>query len=324
MLSLLGLFIVGLLVLIWGAELLTRSGVILARQLGIAPIIIGLTIVALGTSAPELAVGIDAALTGNGALAVGNIAGTNTVNVLLILGLSALLRPLALQTDTLTLDLPAMLIAGILMLLLTVDGSLSRLDGGLLFAGGVVYTTMVVRSARRSRRLVQVEVVRKEDGVAPVPEGRNTALSLAQLAAGIILVVISANWLVTGAVGLARLWGVSDAFIGLTIVAIGTSAPELVTTVISTIKGERDVAIGNLIGSSVYNICAILGVTCLVPDTGIPVPWELIWVDIPIMAAVALVCVPVFFSGREVSRGEGGLFVAAYCAYLGGLLLTRT
>lgn len=323
MLPLAGLFIVGLVVLIWGAELLTRSGVTLARQLGIAPIIIGLTIVALGTSAPELAVGIDAALIGNGALAVGNIAGTNTVNVLLILGLSALLRPLALQTDTLTLDLPAMLVAGLLMLALAVDGSLSRLDGALLLTAGVVYTSLVVRSARRSRRLVQAEAPFKKEGTGR-PEEKKTLVSLARLAAGIVLVVVSANWLVTGAVGLARLWGVSDAFIGLTIVAIGTSAPELVTTVMSTLRGERDVAIGNLIGSSVYNVCVILGVTCLVPGTGIPVPQELIWVDIPIMAAVALVCVPVFFSGREVSRVEGGLFVMAYTGYLAGLILIRT
>ena len=323
MLPLAGLFIVGLLVLIWGAELLTRSGVTLARQLGIAPIVIGLTIVALGTSAPELAVGIDAALIGNGALAVGNIAGTNTVNVLLILGLSALLRPLALQPDTLTLDLPAMLVAGLLMLVLTVDGSLSRLDGALLLTAGVVYTSLVVRSARRSRRLVQAEAPFKKEGTGR-PAEKRTLVSLAQLAAGIVLVVVSANWLVTGAVGLARLWGVSDAFIGLTVVAVGTSAPELVTTVMSTLRGERDLAIGNLIGSSVYNICIILGMTCLVPETGIPVPQELIWVDIPIMAAVALVCVPVFFSGREVSRIEGGLFVIAYAGYLAGLTLTRT
>jgi cation:H+ antiporter len=323
MLSLLGLFAIGLLVLIWGAELLTRGGVMLARQLGIAPIIIGLTIVAIGTSAPELAVGIDAALMGNGALAVGNIAGTNTVNVLLILGFSALLRPLALQRDTITLDLPAMLAAGTLMLLLTLDGGLSRLDGGLLLLTGIVYTALVVRSARRSRRLVRIEAPHPEDD-SGVKDGRRTALSVARLAAGIVLVVVSADWLVTGAVGLARLWGVSDAFIGLTIVAIGTSAPELVTTVMSTIRGDRDVAIGNLIGSSVYNICAILGVTCLVTAGGIPVPNELIWMDIPVMAAVALVCVPVFFSGREVSRVEGGLFVTAYAGYLAILLLART
>ena len=323
MLPLAGLFIVGLLVLIWGAELLTRSGVTLARQLGIAPIIIGLTIVALGTSAPELAVGIDAALIGNGALAVGNIAGTNTVNILLILGLSALIRPLVLQKDTLTLDLPSMLVAGLLMLALTVDGRLSRLDGAVLLTAGVVYTSLVVRSARRSRRLVQAEAPFEKEGTGRQEE-KKTLVSLAQLVAGIVLVVISANWLVTGAVGLARLWGVSDAFIGLTIVAIGTSAPELVTTVMSTLRGERDVAIGNLIGSSVYNICIILGVTCLVPETGIPIPQELIWVDIPIMAAVALVCVPVFLSGREVSRVEGGLFVMAYAGYLGGLIVTRT
>lgn len=216
-----------------------------------------------------------------------------------------------------------MLVAGLLMFGLSVDGSLSRLDGALLLTAGVIYTGLVVRSARSSRRLVRAEAPLMKVGAGQAEE-KKALVSLAQLAAGIVLVVISANWLVTGAVGLARLWGVSDAFIGLTIVAIGTSAPELVTTVMSTLRGERDVAIGNLIGSSVYNICVILGVTCLVPEAGIPVPGELISVDIPVMAAVALICVPVFFSGRAVSRVEGGLFVLAYAAYLTGLILTRT
>jgi cation:H+ antiporter len=223
-------------VLTWGAELLIRGGVALARRLGISSIIVGLTIVVLGTSAPELAVRIDAALTGNGALAVGNMAGIYAVNISLILGFSGLLRPLALHRDTITPDLPAMRAAGSLMLLLTLDGSLSRLDGGLLVATGVIYTALVMRSARRSHLLVQAEFPFKEK-CSHVYEARTTALSLAHLSGGIVLVVISANWLVTGAVGLAKHWGVSDAFIGLTIVAIGTSAPELVTTVMSTIRG---------------------------------------------------------------------------------------
>jgi cation:H+ antiporter len=320
-----GYCLVGLLVLILGAELLTRGGSALARQLGISPIVIGLTVVAVGTSVPELAVGIDAALQGNGSLAVGNIAGTNTVNLLLILGLSALIRPLALRIETIRMDLPAMIAAALAMFGMAHDGTLSRLDGGILVLAGIIYTAAVVRSAQQESRAVRVRFTR-----APrIPRSRLRARrdmlrNLAALITGIAIIVVGADWFVAGTVGLARLWEVSDTFIGLTIVAIGTSAPELVTTVLTTLKGERDIAIGNLLGSSVYNIFIILGLTCLLPAAGVPVSPELTQVDIPVMALVALVCVPVFLSGREVTRLEGGLFVTAYALYLGYLLLDRT
>lgn len=317
-----GLCIVGLAVLILGAELLTRGAATLARQLGIAPITVGLTIVALGTSTPELAVGIDATLRGQGTLAVGNIAGTNIVNILLILGLSALIRPLALGSQTIRVDMPAMVVAALLMLGLAADGILSRTDGIVLLVAGVAFTAMIVRAARLESRKLQAEFSR-EYPRAGNGQGLTTLLSGLQLGAGIALVVIAADWFVIGAVGLAQIWGVSDAFIGLTIVAIGTSAPELVTTILSTIKGDRDVAIGNLLGSSVYNICVILGLTCVVPIGGLPVSPELLWVDIPIMALVAVACVPVFRSGRAVSRLEGAALVTAYIGYLLVLLFLR-
>ncbi|MBR0670421.1 calcium/sodium antiporter [Neoroseomonas soli] len=325
MISAIGQCAGGLLVLILGAEFLTRGGTMLARQFGIPPIIIGLTVVALGTSTPELAVGIDAALTGNGALAVGNIAGTNTVNVLLILGLSAMIRPLALHVQTIRMDLPVMIVAAVLMLLMTLDGTLSRLDGAILVLAGIVYTVMVVWTAQHESRAVRVEFAKEYRGPKRTERKRRETVSSATLlAAGIVIVVVAADWFVDGAVSLARIWGVSDAFIGLTIVAIGTSAPELVTTVLSTLKNSRDIAIGNLLGSSVYNIFIILGVTCLVPSGGLPVTPYLVRVDIPVMAVVAVVCVPVFVSGREVSRLEGACFVGAYVAYLFYLVMART
>lgn len=324
MIYLIGMCVAGLAVLILGAELLTRSAVLLSQQLHIPPIIIGLTVVALGTSTPELAVGIDAALKGQGALAVANIAGTNTVNILLILGLSALIKPLALQEQTLHMDLPAIVVAASLMLGLSVDGVLSRGDGVLLLAVGMVYAIFILRAARRESRLLRAAVL-SEYSEPQIVEGRTlrTVVSIVKLVVGIALVVSSADWLVAGATGLAGLWGVSDAFVGLTIVAIGTSAPELATTVMSTIKGDRDVAIGNLLGSSVYNICIILGITCVIPATGLEVAQELLRWDIPIMVAVAIACVPIFRSGRRVSQVEGGLLVGAYLTYLVGLLLTR-
>jgi cation:H+ antiporter len=312
----------GLAALIAGAELMVRSGTALAARIGVSPLLIGLTIVAIGTSAPELAIGIDSALQGNGALAVGNIAGTNTVNILLILGLSAALRPLAIRQQTLRLDLPIMVLAAAAMLALSWDGVLTRMDGVVLVGLGVFYTYALVVAGRRQSKRVKAEFA-QEFGRRRFLSRKN-AVELAVLLAGIVVIVVGAEWLVDGAVELARLWGVSDAFIGLTVVAIGTSAPELVTTVVSTIRNERDMAIGNLIGSSVYNICVILGITCLVPAAGIEVGPNLIRVDIPVMLLVAALCIPVFVSGRKVSRLEGTLFVAAYCAYLAYLIVFQT
>lgn len=315
----------GLALLIAGAELIVRGGTQLAVRLGISPVVIGLTIVAIGTSAPELAVGIDAALHGAGDLAVGNIAGTNIVNILLIFGLSAAIRPVGLRAETLWLDLPAIVLASLALFVLAMDGSLSRIDGMLLVGGAIVYTVAIVRAAQGERRSVQKAFAEglAETALAPEPQGR-VLPNLVALIIGIAVVVLGADWLVEGAVGLARLWGVSDELIGLTIVAVGTSSPELVTTIVSTIRKQRDIAIGNLLGSSVYNIVCILGITCLVPLEPIPVSRALATVDIPIMTAVALACIPVFYSSRTVTRIEGALFVTAYCAYLAYLLVART
>ena len=322
----LGWFILGIVVLIAGAELLVRGGSRVAAQLGVPPLVIGLTIVAVGTSTPELAVGIDAALQGNGALAVGNIAGTNMANILLILGLSALLEPLALQMQTLRFDLPSMVAAALVLMVTAWDGVLTRGEGIVLLGLGALYTVGIAYFARRESRTIRAEFA-KEFGKTPKRGERSlreAVWSLAALLAGIVVIVVGADWFVDGAVGLARMMGVSDAFIGLTIVALGTSSPELVTTIVGTLKKERDIAVGNLLGSSVYNILVILGSTCLAPARGIPVEVPLIRVDIPVMAAAAFACVPVFMSGRCVTRLEGGIFVGAYVAYLTYLIATRT
>jgi cation:H+ antiporter len=312
----------GLAALLAGAELVVRGGSTLAARLGVSPLVIGLTIVAIGTSAPELAVGIDAAVQGNGALAVGNIAGTNTVNILLILGLSAAIRPLSIRLQTLKLDLPVIVLASLMLLVMAWDGRLTRLEGLILVLSAFLFTAAVIHVARRESASVKAAFA-GEFG-APARSRRAVLIELLGLAAGLAVIVVGAHWLVDGAVRMARIWGVSDAFIGLTIVAIGTSAPELVTTVVSTLRNERDIAIGNLIGSSVYNILFILGVTCLVPSAGIAIGPQLILVDIPVMTAVAFACIPVFISGRRVARLEGVIFVSAYLVYLGYLIGTRT
>ncbi|MGE2735973.1 calcium/sodium antiporter [Mycolicibacterium vaccae] len=322
-------FLAGLALLIVGAEVLVRGGAEVAVRLGIRPIVIGLTVVSIGTSMPELAVGVVSSGDGSGALAVGNIAGTNVVNVLLILGLSALLVPLLLQTRTIRLELPLMAVAALLLWALAADGVLSRVDGVVLVIGALAYTVAVIRSARDESHEVEEEFaveLAAEYGTdevgAVTTKKRSTWVYVAMTLAGIAILVLGADWLVDSAVGMARQFGVSDALIGLTVVAIGTSAPELVTTLISTIRGDRDIAIGNLIGSSIYNLLLILGVTCLVPAQGLELPASLVSVDIPIMVAVALICIPIFMTGRRVSRIEGGLMVCAYGAYLAFLLLT--
>lgn len=319
-------FLIGLVVVVAGAEVLLRSATAVAAMLRISPIVIGLTIVSVGTSTPELAVGITAATQGKGGLAVGNIAGTNTVNILLILGLSAAIRALPIQLQSIKLDVPVMIASAVALIVMSLDGVLTQAEGGLLAIAAVLYTALLVRESRRESAALRMEFA-EEFGAKPVPAGRRGARFawyFALLVVGIAGTVLGAELLVSGAVRIAEAYGVSDAVIGLTIVAIGTSAPELVTTVLSTFKNDRDVAIGNLIGSSIYNILAILGTTMLVSPAGIEVQSDVLWIDLPMAAIVAAVCLPVFRSGNQVSRTEGVLFVAAYLAYLSFLLVWRT
>lgn len=317
-----GWTLLGLLLLVAGAELLTRGGGDLASRLGLRPMIVGLTVVAVGTSTPELAVGIDSALQGNGALAVGNIAGANTINLLLVLGISTLLQALPLQLQTLRLDLPAMVAVAVVLWAMCWDGGLSRSDGVVLLVGGIAYTLLVVQWVRRESRAATGALPEEFPPAAAVPH-RSISVALAMLVGGIMVIVLGADLFVDGTVALARRWGVSDAFIGLTVAAIGTTSPELVTTIVSTLRRQRDIAIGNLMGSSIYNIAFILGTTCVVSG-GVPVPRELVHFEIPVMVLVVGTCVPVFLTGRAISRLEGGLFIAAYCAYLTTLIIVRT
>ena len=323
------LFIIaGLVLLVAGADLVVRGASWLATSLGIKPIVLGITVVAVGTSVPELVVGITASLQGSGSLAVGNIAGTNLFNILFILGISAALQPLPLEMKNLQLELPMIVLSAALMTGMALDGTLSPLDGLILFTAGVLYTIALIRISRKETRATR-QKFKDVYGVAETAQehkspGRGRIWYSTILVAGIGLSVLGAGWLVHGAVDIARMMGVSEAIIGLTIVAVGTSAPELVTTIVSTLKGARDIAVGNLIGSSVYNILFILGITCLISTDGIPVARELILIDIPLMACVALACVPVFISGRRISRLEGGVAVFLYLAYMLWLVLTRT
>lgn len=324
------LFLGGLVVVVLGAEMLLRGATRIATLLRISPIVIGLTVVSVGTSAPELAVGLTAAHEGKGPLAVGNIAGTNIVNILLILGLSAAIRPLPTRSLSVRLDVPVMIATAVALLVMAMDGVLTRAEGLGLLLAAVVYTVALVQLSQQEAQDTRLAFRDALAAQAPprlnLPTGAAAwAWNGALLLAGMALAVLGAELLVAGAVELAKAYGVSDAFIGLSIVAIGTSAPELVTTMISTLRNDRDVAIGNLIGSSIYNVLVILGLTMVAaPTSGVDVSAEVLWIDLPLAALVAIVCLPVFRSDRLVSRREGIGFVLAYAAYLGSLLLWRT
>ncbi|HEU4581182.1 MAG TPA: calcium/sodium antiporter [Polyangiaceae bacterium] len=319
------LFLGGLVVVVVGAELLLRGATRLAAMLRIKPILIGLTVVAVGTSAPELAVGVTAVLEGKGALAAGNIAGTNIFNILFILGLSAAIRPLPLQLQSIRLDVPVMIAAAVMLYFMALDGVLSRAEGLVLVGAGLAYTAALIRLSRRESAEMKQEFAEEFS-----PQALQASGGLAQgswnallLLVGICLTVLGADIMVAGAANLARMFGVSDAIIGLTIVAIGTSAPELATTVVATFKDDRDVAIGNLIGSSISNIFVILGLTSVLAPHGVEVSQDVLRFDLPLGAAVAIACWPVFRSDRQVSRGEGLAFVSAYLAYLTILVFVR-
>ncbi len=324
--------IAGLIALIAGAELVVRYGSLLAARMGVPPMIIGLTIVSIGTSAPELAVGVDAMHRNAGSLALGNIAGTNIVNIMLILGLSAAVRAIPFGRRTLVLDLPGMAIAAVLVLIFCLDGELQLWEGIPLVAGAVIYTVLLGLWTRRENgRPVEVpgvglvgaaEIIEQPDLPAR-PNRWSAGWYTLVLIAGIVVIVVGADWLVSGAVSLAREVGVSDAFIGLTIVAIGTSAPELMTTIVSTVRGDREIAIGNLIGSSVFNLTLILGVPVLVANGSGPIDAHLLHIDLPIMVAVSLLCVPLFLTGKRLSRWEGAALVLGYIVYLTYVITVR-
>ncbi|GAA3911119.1 calcium/sodium antiporter [Microbacterium invictum] len=312
--------ILGLVLLIVGAELIVRYGARLASRLGISSIMIGLTVVSIGTSAPELAVGIDAARIGQGSLALGNIAGTNLVNLLLIMGLAAALRLIPIALQTLRLDLPMIGAVALLLLVFVIDGRLDRIEGGVLVAVAIGYTLALVRWARRESAAVLAEY-ENEYHDAPRETG-SLVLAIVLLIAGIAIILLGAGWLVTGAVDLAEAMGVSSTVIGLTVIAIGTSAPELVTAIVSTYRGDRDIALGNLIGSSTYNITIILGITVLAAP--IAVDHALVFVDIPMMIAGTFLVGTFMMSGRRLTRVEGVIMIGAYLAYLAYLLAVRT
>lgn len=310
--------VAGTALLIIGGDLLVRGSSGLARRFGVPPLVVGLTVVAVGTSSPEMAVGVIASFQGNAGIATGNVIGSNIFNVLVILGLSALLRPLSVDRQLIRLDVPVMVGLSLLCWLMAVDGYISRLDGVCLLAGLGVYLAVLVRSSRRS----SAPAPGAADPAGAAPGGLWPVWALvACVLGGLALLVLGSRYLVTAASDLARSAGVSELVIGLTIVAAGTSLPEVAASVIAAIKHERDLAIGNVVGSNIFNLLAVLGLSSLPPAGGIPVPGEAVRFDFPVMLAVAVLCVPVFLTGRRISRAEGAMCLGLYAIYTAWLLL---
>ncbi|MEX2582047.1 MAG: calcium/sodium antiporter [Gemmatimonadota bacterium] len=317
-LTTLALLLAGLVLLVVGAEVFVRGASRLATLLGISPLVIGLTVVAFGTSAPEVAVSVQSAMSGAADLALGNVLGSNICNVLLILGLSATVAPLIVNQQLVRLDVPVMVFVSFLVLFVGFDGAISRVNGLLLFAGAVAYTIFLVAESRREG----IAAAADAEVEAIAAGGAATwALNLLLIGAGLALLVVGSRWLVSGAVSVAEMFGVSELVIGLTVVAIGTSLPELATSVVATIKGQRDIAVGNVVGSNIFNILLVLGTASIVAPDGIPVAAAALRFDIPIMIAVAVACLPIFFSGHRIDRWEGLLFVGYYLAYTAYLVL---
>lgn len=309
----------GLLGLAGGGELLVRGSVGLARIVRLSPMVIGLTVVAFGTSAPEFAVTYRSVSGGNPGISVGNIVGSNICNILLVLGISASLVPLAASKRLVRFDVPVMIGASFVTWLLAQDGLLGKWDGLLLFSTLCFYTLWKFKHGRSEMNAQHPDMERS----CPY-EPRfisNVCFHLFLVLGGLCLLVMGAKWMISGAISIAEAFGVQELIIGLTVVAIGTSLPEIVTSLMAIRNNERDLAVGNVVGSNLFNLLGVLGLTASVAPSGIEVPQAAIKFDMLVMIAVALACLPVFFTGREISRAEGGLFLFYFVIYTLFLIL---
>jgi cation:H+ antiporter len=317
----LGLFILGLALLVLGADQLVAGASRIAARLGISSLVIGLTVVAFGTSAPELAVSLTGAIGGQADLALGNVVGSNIFNILFILGLTALVAPLPVQPQLIRLDVPLMIAVSGLCWLLALDGLIGRLDGVLLALGIVIYTTVQVWPSRRPKQPEAPADATAEPPAAPTFKDR-LPFQLGQILLGLAMLVIGSRWLVNGAISAAQSLGVSELVISLTIVAAGTSLPELATSILAAMRGERDIAVGNVVGSNIFNILCVLGLSSAIAPQGVAVAPAALAFDIPMMTLVAVLCLPLFITGKIIARWEGAVFLAYYVAYTVYLMLT--
>jgi cation:H+ antiporter len=310
--------------LVLGAEALIRGAARLAARTGMSSVVIGLTVVAFGTSAPELAVSIGDVLGGGedaGSIAIGNVIGSNIANILLALGFAAALGgSLIVAQRIVRLDVPIMIGASVLMLIFSLNEQIGRTEGAVLTVALVVYVTWTVVSATRGTAPT-VESEYDEAFDSEHLAARTVWSDLGFVAIGLVLLVAGSQALVGAASDIATSLGVSDLVIGLTVVAVGTSLPEVATSVLAAIRGHRDLAVGNAIGSNLFNLLAVLGITALIAPNPLPVATSAIQVDIPVMIVVAVACLPIFADGHVLNRWEGIVFLGFYVGYLTWLVL---
>ncbi len=301
--------------LTFGADFFVKGASKLAIKFGISPLVVGLTIVAAGTSAPELTVSVMSSLKGQADLAIGNVVGSNIFNVLFILGISALITPLTVSRQLIRIDVPIMILVSVLLLLFSLNGFLSFWECLAFMVGFCVYTVWIIRESRKEsskKSSTEGDEFEAEYGVKPED---TLPKSLVFLALGLVGLVVGSKFFVDGAIEIARIWGLSEVVIGLTIVAAGTSMPEVATSVVAAIRGEKDIAVGNVVGSNIFNILAVLGMSGIVNLKGLPVAESFTNFDTPFMVAVAFACLPIFFTKFVVERWEGFLFLFYYSCY---------
>jgi cation:H+ antiporter len=300
--------ILGLVALFVGAEGLIRGSSSLALKIGITPLVVGLTVVAFGTSTPELVVSLKAAIIGNSSISLGNVVGSNIANIALILGIAAVIRPLDIHANVIRREIPIMIGISILLIILLIDGELGLVDGLIFVLGIITYTVVNVLMARKEKN-AEVEKEFKEG----LKTKLSVPVSIIFIIGGLGLMIVGANLFVNSSISIAKAIGVSDAIIGLTIVAVGTSLPELITSVVAAYKNESDIAIGNVVGSNIFNILGILGITAIViplSSAGIS------YVDFGVMLFTAIILLPLSKTGFKITRLEGLSLVAGYIIYL--------
>lgn len=314
------MFIAGLVLLVVGADVLVRGASKFAMSFGISPLVVGLTIVAFGTSAPEMAVSVGAVLQNQTDIAIGNVVGSNIFNVLFILGVSALITPLIVNAQIIRQEVPIMIGASLLLLAISMDGNLSLFDGIVLFSLLIAYTIFLIVQSRRETAAINEEYSNEITSHSSWDDSKLVQIIL--IAAGLFLLVLGSKWLVSSAVIFAKQLGVSDLVIGLTIVAAGTSMPEVATSIVAAVKGQRDIAVGNVIGSNTFNILGCLGLSSIASGSmGLGVSENVINFDLWIMIAVAIACLPIFAAGQQISRFNGAVFLFYYLVYTAYLIM---